>query len=873
MSNMDNISDQLFAKIRGRFPAVTIGNEAGEVTDDPKTGRYFDFDYIVGEDILGRVSITLTEKEIAVVYNTNFIAEQPDGIKSDWYNFLKEIRNFAKRNMLNFDTRDINKSNLDKRDYAHLTKTAGEKQMSETKMYGTSRTSYEDIDKARLVLKHRQPVNQEVPGARTQHVEAIYIESENGERYKYPMRHLNGARALAQHVSNGGNLYDDFGKHIVSLSEELGKLKQFKTYINRSAVMAEGLKGYMDMVNERIDSIKTEVMKLQRPNYYAETIKDFAPVVMEEVPEDLQNSWIDELTIRTFNEELKSVFPYINRLVKEKNKIKEVGPDEASGPEGSMEPHAHKFYIDGDYDEDRGISDKDCEEMEYACAKAGIKCKCEPDEMRQGGVIIHTMSPRDEVADALDKEGYAVEEAYSPEEDFESAMNMIVGETEDALVNGKGKDQEAAIKKLNGLTAQHFPAGINGTNAVQSLKGIIDDPMLLDMFKKVGAKDSDQCVRPLIMKYIKAKAPAIMSKIDTGDLKMEDLKDKEDYMAKKKALQDIQMDPHTSKDEKMKKELMRKKAEIDDEAKEKGFKEDEDVMKDKIKAWVDKYDGYVGSNGDSLPEGYVQYALNTGIPTDFIETNERVKMDKKYGEEKFEEDPGAYISDHIDEMPITKACMEELHKITGSDDLEDNAELIKKHGDLGYDEGDQKAKFDQYGAMVSMPEPTDKMVDLNDKMKQTTLADHLAKAANVDRTKVYFDDADLVWGSKTVKQGCLVDKECTFADAVDELKSFADANPKAEDDDTINVKMNPDGSIEKDKKDKEEKSPGVRLAELVKSYYDYTTNQFPKGETAVITACEKEFGDKAIPVAQKMIDRLQGGKDREMERIKQLAGV
>ena len=117
----------------------------------------------------------------------------------------------------------------------------------------------------------------------------------------------------------------------------------------------------------------------------------------------------------------------------------------------------------------------------------------------------------------------------------------------------------------------------------------------------------------------------------------------------------------------------------------------------------------------------------------------------------------------------------------------------------------------------------------------------------------------------------MVDKECTFADAVDELKAFADANPKAEDDDTIDVKMNPDGSIEKAKDDG--RSPGEKLEELVKSYYDYTTNKFPKGETAVITACEKEFGDKAIPVAQKMIDRLQGGKDREMERIKQLAGV
>ena len=890
MSNMDNISDQLFAKIRGRFPAVTIGNEAGEVTDDPKTGRYFDFDYIVGEDILGRVSITLTEKEIAVVYNTNFIAEQPDGIKSDWYNFLKEIRNFAKRNMLNFDTRDINKSNLDKRDYAHLTKTAGEKQMSEAKMYGTSRTSYEDIDKARLVLKHRQPVNQEVPGARTQHVEAIYIESENGERYKYPMRHLNGARALAQHVSNGGNLYDDFGKHIVSLSEELGKLKQFKTYINRSAVMAEGLKGYMDMVNERIDSIKTEVMKLQRPNYYAETIKDFAPVVMEEVPEDLQNSWIDELTIRTFNEELKSVFPYINRLVKEKNKIKEVGPenvdevsdmgmnkyglaakhkdgkfysfrngkmtggpfdsieelqkhqmeliqDEASGPEGGMEPHAHKFYIDGDYDEDRGISDKDCEEMEYACAKAGIKCKCEPDEMRQGGVIIHTMSPRDAVADALDKEGFAVEEAYSPEEDFESAMNMIVGETEDALVNGKGKDQEAAIKKLNGLTAQHFPAGINGTNAVQSLKGIIDDPMLLDMFKKVGAKDSDQCVRPLIMKYIKAKAPAILPKIDTGDLKMENIKDKEDYMAKKKAIQDLQMDPNTAGDERLKKEIVRRKHELEKEARLKGFKEDED----KELVYTD------GMTADEM------FAVSQAKIMDNDPSEEAVSGPM-------------FVFQDIKDPAVEKEYDAKIKAF-----IKDQYNLDDEDMDHMFPEGEQERKFDKYGAMVSMPEPDDKMADLNDKMNQIKIADHLAKAAGVNRKNVYFDDADLVWGSKTVIPSCLVDKECTFADAVDKLKAFAGANPKAEDDDTIDVKMNPDGSIEKAKDDK--RTPGEKLEELVKSYYDYTTNAFPKGETAVVTACEKEFGEKAIPFAEKMISRLKAGKDREMERIKQLAGV
>ena len=792
MSNMDNISEQLFAKIRGRFPSVTLGDEQGVVTDEPKLARYFDFDYKVGEDSLGKVSISLTEKEIAIMYNNTFISEQPDSIKKEWYDFLKEIRVFSKRNMLNFDTRDITKSNLDKRDYAHLTKTAGEKTMSESKMYGTSRTSYEDVDKARLVLKHTQPVNMEVPGARTQHVHSIYIESENGERFKYPFRHLNGARALARHVSEGGNLYDDFGKHIVSLSEELSKLRQFKTYMNRSAVMAEGLKGYMDLVNERLDTIKTEVLKLQRAGHYAETIKDFKPSVMEEVPEELQNSWIDELTIRTFNEELKNVFPYINRLVSEKNKIQEVGPsdmgmnkyglsavhkggkfysfkdgkqtggpfdsmeelakhqeelikDEAMGHEGGSDAHAHRIYIDGDYDEDRGISEKDCEEMEYACGKAGIKCKCEPDEMRQGGVIIHTMAPREEVIDALDKEGYAVEEAYNPEAEFENELSMIVGETEDALINGEGKDQEAAIKKLNGLMAQHFPAGVNGNNAVQSLKGIIDDPMLLDMFKKVGQKDADQCIRPLVVKYIKAKKPDVMSKIETGDLKMENIKDKEDYMAKKKALQDIQMDPNTSKDEEMKKELMRRKHELEKEAKEKGFKEDEDK----------------------------ELEYTDGMTADEMFAVSQAKI--------------------MDNDPSEEAVSGPMFVFQ---DIKDPA--VEK----------------EYDAKI--------------------------KAFIKDQYNLDDEDMDHMF---------------------------------PENDDTIAVKMGPDGSIEKDKKDKEEKSPGVRLAELVKSYYDYTTNQFPKGETAVITACEKEFGDKAIPVAEKMIERLKAGKDREMERIKHLAGV
>ena len=51
------------------------------------------------------------------------------------------------------------------------------------------------------------------------------------------------------------------------------------------------------------------------------------------------------------------------------------------------------------------------------------------------------------------------------------------------------------------------------------------------------------------------------------------LKNKEDYMAKKKELQRIQMDPDTNKNEELKKELMRRKAELEDQAKAMGIKE------------------------------------------------------------------------------------------------------------------------------------------------------------------------------------------------------------------------------------------------------------------------------------------------------------
>ena len=328
MLDLSKIGEELFNKIRGRFKNVTIGDQEGTVTNVPEDARFFDFSY--GND--GNVSVSLSEKDgVVVMFNNDLFTKENTIQKSNWYKFLKELRTFARKRMLNFDTRDITKSNLNKRDYKFLAKNSGDETMTESKLYGTGRTSYQNVDSARIVIKHTENINQELATGRTQKIGTIHIESSEGERFKYPYKHLNGARAMARHVAEGGNAYDDFGKHIVSMSEELAKLRKFKNYMSRNSVMAEGLGEYTPAVNDRIETVKHTIETLQRKNVYAEAIANFQSTILEEVPEDVSSNWIEQLTIRQFNEELKDVFPFVYRVVSEYTKAKEVGPEDILG--------------------------------------------------------------------------------------------------------------------------------------------------------------------------------------------------------------------------------------------------------------------------------------------------------------------------------------------------------------------------------------------------------------------------------------------------------------------------------------------------------------------------------------------------------------
>jgi hypothetical protein len=237
--------------------------------------------------------------------------------------------------MLGYEINNMGKSNLDKRDYEFHAKS-GEEPMMESKMWGTSRVSYQDLGETRLVVKHSKPVNYDLAAGRTMHIDAIYIENAGGERFRYPVKHLNGARAMAQHIAHGGNPYDEIGQHVVSLSEELSKLRMFKGYVSRTPVVSESMSAVNSKVIERIEQVKKQIHQLQQSKHYEEFAESFAPSKSKDIPEEIMLDWVDRLTVRSFKEELKDVFPYIYKLVDESEiPTKELDPDDLIDEAGS----------------------------------------------------------------------------------------------------------------------------------------------------------------------------------------------------------------------------------------------------------------------------------------------------------------------------------------------------------------------------------------------------------------------------------------------------------------------------------------------------------------------------------------------------------
>jgi len=334
--NLNKIAKELFNTLRSEFSTIKLGNEDAEVIDEPEEARYFEFEFQNEGKSLGSITISIDDDDgLVVMFSNDIVHDALDGAKQKWFNFLRRMREFAKRRLMNFEARDILKS-LDEKDYGFLSKNRKEKQMNESKLWGTNKTSYQNIGEARLVVKHSRPINGEIPQGRAHGIDSIFVENSAGERFKYPFKHLNGARAMARHVSNNGNPYDNIGTYITGLSEELSKLRMFKTYVGKNEVVSEAMNSVQTKVTERIDELKKHIGQLHGQAFYQQFSESYVENEYQEIPEEIMNDWVDKLTVRLFNEDLTSAFPYIYKLMNN-TKIETLNPADFSEEETQLE--------------------------------------------------------------------------------------------------------------------------------------------------------------------------------------------------------------------------------------------------------------------------------------------------------------------------------------------------------------------------------------------------------------------------------------------------------------------------------------------------------------------------------------------------------
>lgn len=470
MDATNNIATDLFYKVRSRFAGLKLGAETGEITINPEQARFFDFDYTEGQTPIGHVSISLAEPNSIKVYFSNGITEgMDDGQKTNWYGFLKELRQFAKRRLLSFDTRDIAKDNLDKRDYQFLSQNAqpkpqtnmvqkpvgeslmSENIMSESSMYGSKTVSYQKLMDTRLIIKHNQAVMDDTqPGARTRNISALFVENQDGERFKYPFIHLAGARAMQRHVANGGLPYDELGESITKMSEEIAQLKSFGNYVVRNDLMNSDTNSVVERSTEFLNHLREQIKALSKQSHYESYRESFQANPNEEIPQDVVEDFKQKFTVRSFKEDIATVFPVLYRLMKEGSTI--------------------------------GYDD----------------------------IVAMTQ-------EEINNEDLTVEtEDNDPFAQFE---NWVMGLGEDSAVTSEDPEQQqAALQGLQELVGQAFPAGVDGTNAIESLKGLIEDPELYKRIKEQATADPEADVRPMISDWLGFNAPEALEQLDFGDM-------------------------------------------------------------------------------------------------------------------------------------------------------------------------------------------------------------------------------------------------------------------------------------------------------------------------------------------------------------------
>ena len=281
-------------------------------TDD---ADIFKFDFVVDDKNYGTAVITLTgNNELLFYFGDNLGKGMEAEDREAYFDFLNQLRMFAKSHRMTFEPDNINRLK-----YTLKGMSAIKEGLFES-YYGSRKVSYAGSPtEARLMIKHNRTLGEN--DARYRYVESLFIETQDGERYKLPFTNLAGGRAMLEHVRQGGKPYDVRGQHIVEMISDSKVLTRFNRARN-SKIFEGETSELVEATQVYYESLRANIKGLASPKGYQTYFESWQPnqICQEDnLIDNLKQMFIEQ----TLDERIEDALPIIARVRQFQDEMKE----------------------------------------------------------------------------------------------------------------------------------------------------------------------------------------------------------------------------------------------------------------------------------------------------------------------------------------------------------------------------------------------------------------------------------------------------------------------------------------------------------------------------------------------------------------------
>ena len=413
MAGIEQAANDLFFKLRNRFPNINLGDEQGNSTNNPADVKFFNFDFEVDGIKFGNITASLIDSQKLKVYYSLDVTKYMDREeKNAWYSFLQEIRKFAKAHLLGLDVRDINKDILTHEDLKFVTSQNKEKsQIGESKVLWARRgkVSEGNLNNVKIHVVHSERM-EENTNNRLLRVDRIFLVNESGEKFLLPFKSVMAAKAMANHVSHGGTPYDQSGKLISTAVNEMNNLRRFATATRRKTFESEDAVQVIEAAAAIKESIKRSLFRLANNSRFNENMEDLGKILAEQDDiDDIKPMFIQQV----YNENLDNWINSAAKAYKQyKGNIMEALKESAGAVASKLKDPNWKMILKDDPSEDRLIASS-----KYVDGKALLR--------RVLGTVADRIGMNDsDIANWASQIGQDIEEGKASREDMQIALQL-----------------------------------------------------------------------------------------------------------------------------------------------------------------------------------------------------------------------------------------------------------------------------------------------------------------------------------------------------------------------------------------------------------------------------------------------------------------